>query len=50
MANTLRRISLTQWIIISMIFGVLIGWLSPEFAVKLKPLSVESVPPKVRTF
>ena len=39
MANTLRRISLTQWIIISMIVGVLLGWLAPDFAVKLKPLS-----------
>jgi proton glutamate symport protein len=38
MANTIRRISLTQWIIISMIVGVLIGWLAPDFAVKLKPL------------
>ena len=38
MANTLRRISLTQWIIISMIVGVLLGWLTPDFAVKLKPL------------
>lgn len=38
MANTLRRISLTQWIIISMIVGVLLGWLAPDFAVKLKPL------------
>src|SRR5215510_16589554 len=39
MANTLRRISLTQWIIISMIVGVLLGWLAPDFAIKLKPLS-----------
>jgi proton glutamate symport protein len=38
MSNTLRRISLTQWIIISMIVGVLLGWLAPDFAVKLKPL------------
>jgi proton glutamate symport protein len=38
MANTIRRISLTQWIIISMIVGVLLGWLAPDFAVKLKPL------------
>jgi proton glutamate symport protein len=39
MANTVRRISLTQWIIISMIVGVLLGWLAPGFAVSLKPLS-----------
>ena len=39
MANSLRRISLTQWIIISMVVGVLLGWLAPGFAVSLKPLS-----------
>src|SRR5215218_2046436 len=39
MANSVRRISLTQWIIISMIVGVLLGWLAPGFAVSLKPLS-----------
>ena len=39
MANSIRRISLTQWIIISMIVGVLLGWLTPGFAVALKPLS-----------
>ena len=39
MANTIRRISLTQWIIISMIVGVLLGWLAPTFAISLKPLS-----------
>ena len=39
MANSIRRISLTQWIIISMIVGVLLGWLAPDIAVKLKPLS-----------
>jgi proton glutamate symport protein len=39
MANSIRRISLTQWIIISMIVGVLLGWLAPGFAVSLKPLS-----------
>jgi len=39
MANSVRRISLTQWIIISMIVGVLLGWLAPGFAVTLKPLS-----------
>ena len=39
MVNSIRRISLTQWIIISMIVGVLLGWLAPGFAVGLKPLS-----------
>jgi proton glutamate symport protein len=39
MANSIRRISLTQWIIISMVVGVLLGWLAPGFAVSLKPLS-----------
>jgi proton glutamate symport protein len=39
MANSVRRISLTQWIIISMVVGVLLGWLAPGFAVSLKPLS-----------
>jgi proton glutamate symport protein len=39
MANSVRRISLTQWIIISMIVGVLLGWLAPGLAVSLKPLS-----------
>jgi proton glutamate symport protein len=35
MVNSIRRISLTQWIIISMIVGVLLGWLAPGFAVAL---------------
>src|SRR5512143_988401 len=39
MANSIRRISLTQWIIISMIVGVLLGWLAPGVAISLKPLS-----------
>jgi proton glutamate symport protein len=39
MANPIRRISLTQWIIISMVVGVLLGWLAPGLAVALKPLS-----------
>src|SRR5204862_2882651 len=37
--RNLRRISLTTWIIISMVVGVLVGMYAPEFAVKLKPLS-----------
>src|ERR1700737_5422242 len=37
--RTLRRISLTSWIIIAMVIGVIIGWAFPAFAVNLKPLS-----------
>jgi Na+/H+-dicarboxylate symporter len=29
---SIRRISLTQWIILSMIVGVLLGWLAPGLA------------------
>jgi proton glutamate symport protein len=39
MLNSIRRISLTQWIMISMIVGVLLGWLAPGFAIAIKPLS-----------
>src|SRR5437763_8050109 len=35
----LRRITLTSWIMISMVVGVLIGTWAPEFAVTLKPIS-----------
>lgn len=35
----LRRVSLTQWIIASMIGGTAIGWLAPGFAVHLNILS-----------
>jgi proton glutamate symport protein len=35
----LRSISLTKWIIITMIIGALIGWAWPETAQSLKPLS-----------
>ncbi|MCC6317690.1 MAG: dicarboxylate/amino acid:cation symporter [Gemmatimonadaceae bacterium] len=35
----LRRISFTQWIVISMVLGIVIGIFWPEFAVSLKPLS-----------
>jgi len=35
----LKNISLTQWIIISMIVGTLIGWLFPEFGQSLSLLS-----------
>lgn len=35
----LRRVSLTQWIVVSMVVGVLVGWLAPGAAVQLQPLS-----------
>ena len=35
----IRRISLTRWILISMILGVFIGWWRPDLATSLKPLS-----------
>ena len=37
--RSLRRISLTRWIIISMVVGVLIGGLNPGLGDSLKPLS-----------
>ena len=37
--RTLRRIPLTSWILISMVVGVLLGVLAPDFAVKLKPVA-----------
>jgi len=37
--QNLRRISLTKWILIAMVIGVVIGWLFPDFGVALKPLS-----------
>jgi proton glutamate symport protein len=39
MWRTLRGLSLTWWIFIGMGIGILIGWLAPEFAASLKPLS-----------
>src|SRR5689334_13857214 len=35
----LRRISLTKWILIAMVIGVVIGAVWPAFGVSLKPLS-----------
>ena len=37
--RTLRRIPLTSWILISMVAGVVIGVVAPDFAVKLKPVA-----------
>jgi proton glutamate symport protein len=37
--NRLRRVTLTQWIILAAIIGIAIGILFPSFAVKLDPLS-----------
>src|SRR5437763_13305031 len=37
--RTLKRVSLTSWILLAMIAGVLIGWLAPSFAESLKPVS-----------
>src|SRR6476469_8763888 len=35
----LKRVTLTQWIIVAMILGVFIGWQFPALAESLKPLS-----------
>ena len=35
----LKSISLTKWILISMVIGVLVGWLFPDIGTSLKPLS-----------
>lgn len=39
MLNFLRRISLTQWIIIAMIVGAFIGWLFPEISQHVRIVS-----------
>ncbi|HUL01602.1 MAG TPA: cation:dicarboxylase symporter family transporter [Gemmatimonadales bacterium] len=39
MWTRLKRISLTQWIMIAMVIGALIGWLAPQVGADLKPLS-----------
>ena len=39
MWTSLKRITQTQWIIISVILGILIGWLSPDVAKQLAPAS-----------
>jgi proton glutamate symport protein len=33
----LRRRTLTQWIMVGMMLGVVLGWAAPEFSVSLKP-------------
>lgn len=39
MWKALRRVTLTQWILVSMAAGILLGWLAPDAAVATKPLS-----------
>jgi proton glutamate symport protein len=39
MLSALRKLSLTHWILVSMVVGTLIGWAFPETAQDLKPLS-----------
>jgi len=39
MLSFLRRITLTQWIIIAMIIGVLVGWLFPEISQHVRIIS-----------
>ncbi|MGQ0650479.1 MAG: dicarboxylate/amino acid:cation symporter [Gemmatimonadaceae bacterium] len=39
MLSFLKRVSFTQWIIISMIVGIAIGVVSPELGIALKPIS-----------
>ncbi|KAK9768719.1 hypothetical protein K7432_000402 [Basidiobolus ranarum] len=35
----IRRLNLTIWILASMVIGILLGWLQPDFAKELKPIS-----------
>jgi proton glutamate symport protein len=37
--NFLKRTTLTQWILVSMVIGIIIGVVAPPFAESLKPLS-----------
>src|SRR5436190_8314848 len=39
MFQHLRKVTLTQWILIAMVAGCLVGWLWPEAGVALQPLS-----------
>jgi len=40
MFHTLRKVSLTKWILIAMALGTLVGWAWPDTAQQLRPLSV----------
>jgi proton glutamate symport protein len=37
--SSLRKISLTKWILISMVVGTLVGWMFPEASQSVRPLS-----------
>ena len=39
MIALLRRVSLTRWIVISMVVGLVIGWLFPAWSQNLKVIS-----------
>src|SRR5215216_5832811 len=39
MQKFIRRITLTQWIVVAMLAGIMVGWLFPDFAPRLKILS-----------
>lgn len=39
MLSSLRRVTLTQWIIVSVVVGVALGALAPDFSQSLKPLA-----------
>src|SRR4051812_3423540 len=39
MISSLRRLSLTHWILIAMAVGTVVGWAAPETARELRPLS-----------
>jgi proton glutamate symport protein len=40
MPFTLRRASLTHWILVAMVAGVLLGWASPTVSLAIEPLSI----------
>src|SRR5260370_4946180 len=39
MWSLLRRTTLTQWILVALVVGTLVGWAAPAFATALRPLS-----------
>src|ERR1700685_2748134 len=39
MTAILKRISLSQWIMLAMVFGILLGWLLPQTAIHLQVVS-----------